>query len=323
MKATAEFGSLVRAHTFTGRHPGVRLLVLGAVHGNETCGTRAIERVLRDLAVDKLSIEAGQVTFVPITNRLAYDHGTRNGDRNLNRNLAPTAKPVDNEGLIANELCPLLADHDALLDLHSFHSPGAPFVMLGPENNSGDLEPFARADEEEALARCLGVNRGVDGWLHTYAAGARRRGGGAMYGCGTTEYMRSVGGYAVTLECGQHGDPSAPDVAYRAIHAALEHLKISTATASPAQKEMETLRLVEVVDKASAGDRFAREWNSFNPLRTGDIVGYRADGAEVRAPGDGFIVFPNAKAEAGTEWFYFARRHGRLSNERGSAASTR
>ena len=44
------------------------------------------------------------------------------------------------------------------------------------------------------------------------------------YGIGTTEYMRSQGGYAITLECGQHDDPAAPEVAYRAIRRTLAHL---------------------------------------------------------------------------------------------------
>ena len=38
------------------------------------------------------------------------------------------------------------------------------------------------------------------------------------YGIGTTEYMRSQGGYAITLECGQHQDPAGPEVAYQAMH---------------------------------------------------------------------------------------------------------
>ena len=38
------------------------------------------------------------------------------------------------------------------------------------------------------------------------------------YGVGTTEYMRSQGangqgGYGITLECGQHQDPTAPEMA--------------------------------------------------------------------------------------------------------------
>jgi hypothetical protein len=43
------------------------------------------------------------------------------------------------------------------------------------------------------------------------------------YGIGTTEYMRSVGGWGVTLECGRHDDPAAPEVGYRAILNTLAH----------------------------------------------------------------------------------------------------
>jgi predicted deacylase len=59
---------------------------------------------------------AGSVTFVPITNPLAYAKGVRNGDRNLNRNLFPNDDPQDFEDRIANWLCPLLGQHDVLLD---------------------------------------------------------------------------------------------------------------------------------------------------------------------------------------------------------------
>ena len=40
-------------------------------------------------------------------------------------------------------LCDKQAEHDVLLDLHSFRSPGQPFVMRGPADNRGALEPFA------------------------------------------------------------------------------------------------------------------------------------------------------------------------------------
>ena len=93
----------------------------------------------------------------------------------------------------------MLAQHDALLDLHSFRTPGEPFALVGPENNSEALGPFAHAAREQALVLRLGVRRIVDGWLSTYAAGveqrrARRlREGDAVadlhadYGVGTTE----------------------------------------------------------------------------------------------------------------------------------------
>ena len=309
----------LRTHSFKALAPGKRLIVLGAVHGNETCGTRGIERVLAELDSGSLHLERGSVTFVPVTNPLAYLHGQRMGERNLNRNLRPNAAPHDFEDSIANVLCPLLAEHQVLLDLHSFHTAGEPFAMIGPQDNSGTLEPFAHAGEEGALALRLGPRRIVEGWLDTYAAGVKNRlqrtaptdraqllNTDPSYGVGTTEYMRSQGGYAITLECGQHADPQAPEVAYRAIRHTLAHLKLVDEPAPVARTDIELLRLAEVTDRRQAGDRFAREWASYDPLRAGELIGTRADGDEVCAPADGFIVFPNPAAQPGNEWFYFA-----------------
>lgn len=315
-RASLHFQSI----TFTGLAAGTRLIVLGAVHGNETCGTQAIRRVIGEIESGALGLIAGRVTFVPVTNPLAYARHQRMGERNLNRNLAPTASPAEFEDRVANWLCPLLAEHDALLDLHSFHTAGEPFVMLGPEDNTGPLEPFARAAEETALALALGVHRFVDGWLDTYAAGvARRRAAGASpreadvhYGIGTTEYMRSQGGIALTLECGQHDDPAAPEVAYRAIHRALAHLALSDEAPPAPVDRRQALRLVQVVDRAHPADRFAREWASFDPVRAGECIGMRHDGSLVVAERDAYVVFPNPAALPGQEWFYLAEASRRV-----------
>lgn len=316
----------VRAHSFrslsyTGIAPGPRLIVTGAVHGNETCGTKAIRRVLDDIDNQRLSIVAGTVTFVPVTNPLAYEKGERNGDRNLNRNLYPVAVPRDFEDHVANWLCPLLAKHEVLLDLHSTRAQNPPFAMLGPENNAGELQPFMHNEKERALAKALGVHRFVDGWLATYARGVTRRVADAAatgkqlnllntdprYGVGTTEYMRSVGGYSITLECGSHDDPESPEVGYRAILNALAHLGLTNAPKPSPVKEFEALRMYEVHDKNHLNDMFSRDWSSFNPLKKGDLIGTRHDGTPVLAEADGCILFPDAKAEPGNEWFYVAK----------------
>ena len=55
---------------------------------------------------------------------------------------------------------------------------------------------------------------------------------------------------------------------------------------------------------------FAKPWTSFDRLQAGELIGRRASGEEVRAPGgdwQGCIVFPNTKAQPGQEWFYLAR----------------
>src|SRR6185436_170906 len=120
-----------------------------------------------------------------------------------------------------------------------------PFATVGPRDNDGALQPFKHSGKERALAKVLGVNRFIEGWLEAYEKGVKRRlarGLGsklntdARYGVGTTEYMRSVGGYATTLECGQHEDPQSPEVAYRAIRNTLAFLGIVD---EPAPKPVE------------------------------------------------------------------------------------
>jgi len=307
----------LRIHRFAALEPGPRLIVTGAVHGNETAGTRGIERVLGEIECGEIPIVRGTVTLVPVTNPLAYGKGQRFGDRNLNRRLLPTATPRDNEDRIANVLCPLLAGHDVLLDLHSFRSPGEPFALRGPADNSGALEPFAHAENEARLSTHLGVRRVIDGWMEAYAAGVARRrqlrltpdavNEDPAYGIGTTEYMRSVGGYAVTLECGQHEDPAGPAVARYAIRQALALLGIADLPPAPPQGPFECLTLATVLDRHAPGDCFVRPWASFDPLAEGELIALRADGAEVRAAEAGYIVFPDHAALPGHEWFYLAR----------------
>jgi predicted deacylase len=295
--------------------PGARLIVTGAVHGNETCGTRGIERVLRDIDGGDVAITAGSVTFVPIVNPLAYARRERAGDRNLNRNLFPKDKPADFEDRVANALCPLLARHDVLLDLHSTRGRTEPFALVGPPDNDGPIEPFRHSRQERELARRLGVKRFVQGWLSTYARGVERRvregrGGSAnsdaRYGVGTTEYMRSVGGYAITLECGQHDDPGAVDVAYRAIRNTLAFLGHVREPAPAPVESYEALRIRDVIDRAHPDDRFTREWASFDALAPGDVIGHRHDGTPLTANAKGRILFPDAGARPGNEWYYLA-----------------
>ena len=313
----------LRTVTYHGLAPGPKLLVTGAVHGNETCGTQAITQLMAELDSGARAIERGTLTLVPVTNPLAYQLGQRVGERNLNRNMATSAITQDFEDRIANVLCPLLDAHDVLLDLHSFHTPGQPFVMVGPANNTGPLQPFHHAAQEMQLALHTGPHRIVEGWLETYAHGVQRRASAASqnndarlqslvtnpnYGVGTTEYMRARGGYGVTLECGQHADPQAVGVARHAILQTLSLLGLSSDPLHAEPSSREILRLVDVIDKDHAGDAFSRPWRSFDAVKAGEVIGVRASGAEIKAQADGFVVFPNPKAPAGQEWFYFAQR---------------
>jgi len=315
----------LRVHQFAGLEPGPKLLISAAVHGNEIAGVGAIEKVMAALDNGDLTLQRGTVTFIPVVNPLAHQLKRREGDRNLNRNLRPPVVIQDFEDLIARQLCPWLAWADVLLDLHSFQGQGKAFAMMGPRNNTGPLEPFNHELAEGRLALCVGTERIVEGWLSTYALGLQRRaerGGSGRtavlqqdphYGVGTTEYMRSQGGYCITLECGQHEDPEAPAVAHRAILRVLTELGMIAAGAveprPPGKPEL--LQLYEVIDREHEGDQFVKAWASFDPVTKGEQIGTRHDGTPVLAPSEGRIVFPAVNAKPGTEWFYLARPSSR------------
>ena len=316
-----------QAISFSAVLPGKRVLILGAVHGNELAGMHGIRRVIAEIESSELEIANGSVTFVPISNPMAYALKRRVGDRNLNRNLTPTDAPTEFEDHIANWLCPLMAKHQVLLDLHSFQAQGQAFVMVGPENNLGALEPTTHGDTERDWALRLGVTRAVDGWLSTYAIGVedrrarsinlqpsagKRHDLDAKYGVGTTEYMRSTGGIALTLECGQHEDPHGREVAYRAIRNTLAYYGLTSDAMPPLATAAEGLRIAQVIDKFDAADTFSRAWQSFDLLKAGDVIGTRANGEALTAPTDGRVLFPNALAEANHEWFYLTEATSRF-----------
>jgi predicted deacylase len=314
---------------FTSPVNGPKILITAAVHGNETCGTFAIKRICEALESGELKLQRGTLTLIPVTNPKAYRLRRRAGDRNLNRRLAPTETPTQYEDHIANWLCPILAEHDGLLDLHSFQTGDMPFALFGPANNQDKLEPFSQAETEEALVQRLGCSRFVYGWLDTYAKGIARRTQEVLagrfsasdvdidsaYGIGTTEYMRSKGGWAITLECGQHEDITGRDVAYQAIINTLLLTGLITGDAPQPAQGAQVLGLFDVFDRFDQGDYFANSWKSFDAIAKGELIGTRADGSTLVADQDCFIVFPNTKSQPGQEWFYLARAGGRLGKD--------
>lgn len=301
---------------FAALAPGPKLLVLGAVHGDETCGPNAIDRAIADIRAGRLALTRGEVAFLPIANRKAYRQHSRAGDRNLNRDLRDKPVPLDYEDSVGNRLCELLRAHDALLDIHSFRGEGEPFVFCGPENNSGALEPFRHARAEGDFAARLGVAIVMHGWLDVYRRliDCRARLGlpplSPTEGHGTTEYMRFAGGYGVTLECGRHDDPASVEIGYAAIRRALAHFGLVDAPKPEASARL-VIRVCDIVICEAAGDRLEGVWKTGDAVAAGAVLARRANGEPVCAPADGYVVFPDAAAQPGQGICYFGVRSER------------
>jgi hypothetical protein len=66
-----------------------------------------------------------------------------------------------------------------------------------------------------------------------------------------------------------------------------------------------------------------KTWKSFDRVAAGERIGTRGDGTAIVAPFDGVVVFPNADAQVGQEWFYLARDSTRWDGAAKGAGSRR
>lgn len=282
---------MLKSVTFHAETPGPRFLVLGAVHGDEICGPRAINRIMAEFDNGKRTLKQGRLTFVPVCNPRAYARNVRYTEHNLNRNLHPRQAPDSYEAAIGNLLCPLLEDCDVLLDIHSYHVGGPAFVYIDPADA-----------KNAAFGAALGCATVVSNFAGAIAASDKAE--AASWSVGTTEYAARFGALSVTLECGQHRDPQAPEIAYRAILGALAHLAmLPPAPPPPRPRHVRTESAVYRTDRG----KFAKNWQHLDKVAAGETIAIRAGGEQLKAPHDSIIILPRAEAELNAEWYYLGR----------------
>jgi predicted deacylase len=278
--------------TFSSSTSGLKLLVLGGVHGNEVCGPAAINAMLARFKSGEITVNAGQVTFVPVCNPRAYAENKRFIDRNLNRALTRRADPKQYEEFLMNELAPFLEDCDVLLDIHSYRAGGPAFAFRGGDELRDREEPFIAA---------LGLTHVIYGWSEAYAASGVKI--DPIESIGTTEYARNHGAIATTIECGQHLDASAIPVAIRAIEGALAHCGISKQVKPSNENSLRRTRIKKLFYKQRAG-MFAKPWKHLDEIAASETIAAFEDGEKITAPFTGRIVLPHADCPVGQEWFY-------------------
>lgn len=115
-----------------GERPGKTTVILAGVHGNETCGVKALDEI-----IPTIEIENGKVIFI-YSNLEAIKQNKRCIDKNLNRCfLREQPQEIFNslEGATAREIIPYLERADLMLDVHaSFVERSLPFIILDEKN---------------------------------------------------------------------------------------------------------------------------------------------------------------------------------------------
>ncbi len=286
----------IKVLSYEALQPGKTLLIIGAVHGNEQCGTHAILKLQQALDEVRIQLKQGRLLLMPIANPLAYERNVRFIERNLNRHLYPKAQPQAYEDFLDPILCHWLAQADVVLDLHSYTSPGGAFIFLGDD---------VVAERDFALS--LGVNDFVYGWQQAYSvpmADAVAADQSQRESMGTTEYARLHGAIAVTLECGHHLNVDAADIGYRAIINALSYLKMIDQVVAGHSSIPRCVRMQSVFYRPENAN-FSKPWRHFDAVKAGQVMAYLPNDMVISAPADGYIVLPKADVDTGSEWFYF------------------
>ncbi len=289
--------------------PGPTLIVIGGLHGNETSGVEALQRILPHLATGYGGLTRG--TVVGLTgNRQALRQGRRFLVDDLNRHWIPdrvTRLRTATAPLVAEdrELMELLLKIEALqddssdtvylLDLHTTSAPRLPFATL---DDTLSNRPFAFAFPVPVV---LGLEEELEGTLNSYV--------GAM------------GLVTAGFESGQHGTSDAVDRAEAAIWIALSAVGIvgprPEVTVARQRLTAECEGVPHVVEVRYRHAVFPEDsyrmdpgYENFLPVYAGQALGADRRGS-VRSPITGLLLMPLYQ-EQGADGFFVVREVKRL-----------
>ncbi len=263
---------------FTSNKPGPNLVVMAGVHGDESCGLEAFADILHTLSITK-----GVVTFV-IGNPKAVARHKRVFNTNLNRMFRTDLLLNDNEKrtyeyVRSRELMPMLAEADALLDIHSTATPeSTPFVICE-----------SSAYECAQVLPVQTVLSGID----------------ALHPTGTDAFVNQTGGLGICIECGNHNDVFGKDIATEAIMNFLHFFGVIDREAQ-LQKRVQSHLQAEWLYTNKNTFTLSKQFSEFEKVTKGTRIG--VDGTElIVAPYDGYIVFPQSVTAPNGEAFVYCR----------------
>jgi predicted deacylase len=276
--------------SFDSGRPGPQVMVQALTHGNEICGAIALDALLAQQA--EWRPQQGRLTlaFGNIAAHARWDPAdpdrSRYVDEDFNRVWGDEALrgPRDSVELRrARELRPFVDQADLLLDIHSMRGPCAPLMVCGTTGRGG--EKGAALSRRMQVPGTLLIDTG-------HPAGLRMIERGAF---ADPQHART----AVLIECGQHWERAAAEVAqdtllrFLGCSGVLPEAFVAAGLRGigrtpPAQQQL--VRVTEAVVARSLDFRFVREFHGMEVLpHAGELIAI--DGAhEFRTPYDDTVL---------------------------------
>ena len=277
---------ILKKYTFESEKKGPSVLFLGAIHGNEPAGAKAIYMVLEKFASKALTPIQGSISFIPVCNPQAFEKDVRQIDENLNRIIKKYDTPQSYEQQIANELVDHIKEADIIIDLHSTFCPlGEPFIFSDYPNKMADK-----------ISSALNIKYIIKGWPQIYATSS------TIQDLSTGACAESFGKTCLTIECGHHYAESTVQTAYYSIMSTLLCLNILHGYSSQPIKQ-EHVIMDSIVFKAKNG-KLSKDYNHLDKVKAGEIIATYDDGSTEISPNDAYILLPKANAPVNCEWFY-------------------
>ncbi|MDD2839794.1 MAG: succinylglutamate desuccinylase/aspartoacylase family protein [Rickettsiales bacterium] len=268
---------------FEGLKKGKNLLVLGSVHGDEICGPKSIYDIIEKIKSKEVLIENGSITFIPVCNPKAYENSKRFIDINLNRVFKEIKEPKLYEEIISQEIIKHIDACDYLLDIHSMPTDGPRFTFL--DKDTKEIKDFTLIQNFEHI---------MVGWNEIF-------GDEDNSSCGYGIRQNKV---CVTIECGNHNNPSCIDIAKTAIMNSISFLKIANNQLSLNTEMQKYIKMEKVYYKTKDG-KLTKPWKHLDSIKSGELIAKFDDSEEIVAEKDYLIILPHHDGiKLGSEWFY-------------------
>ena len=277
--------------SFDSGRAGPHVMITALVHGNEICGAIALDFLFRR----KVRPLKGRLSlgFMNVGAFEAFDpeHPTESRylDEDFNRLWSDGVLEGPRDSLElrrARQVRPFIDSVDYLLDIHSMQHKVPPLMMAGPRAKGRALA--AQVGLPELVVSDAG-----------HAAGTRLR---DYRGFARDDSPRN----ALLIECGQHWEAAAGDLAIACALRFLRHFELveaDFAADAPSPAAAPAQRFVEVTDAvtvASANFRFAADYRGGEVLAEAGSVIAHDDGQAVTTPYDDcMLIMPSRRLEKG------------------------
>lgn len=277
---------MLEKYSFDTNKKGKKILILGAVHGNEVAGKIASQNVIKMIEDNKIELQSGKITFVPICNPKAHENDVREIDVNLNRVIKKHNNPKLYEEFLANEIAELIEENDILIDFHSTSSvTDKPFCFLDHPSS-----------EAEKLISNLGIDLVLKGWPEIYSDSE-------IEDFSTEKYAYMCNKLSLTVECGYHKSKASIEFAQKTILSLLSYYNLIDGDNSKSSPQMVDMKKFYIKEFEGA---FAKDFSNMDRVREGEVITIYENGEKIIMPYDGYIIMPKKNAKIGTEWFYIA-----------------